>query len=149
MPYAHITGWGVAIPEKVLTNDQIAEMVDTSDAWIRSRTGIQERRIAGAEESTASLATEAAYEALETANISPADVDLIIVSTSSPEHLFPATAALVQDGIGAVRAGAFDLSAACTGFIYALNMGAQAIRTGSIKTALVIGAETLSRLTNW
>jgi 3-oxoacyl-[acyl-carrier-protein] synthase-3 len=149
MPNAHITGWGVAIPEIVLTNDEIAEMVDTSDEWIRSRTGIQERRIAGADESTASLAIEAAFEALETANLSPAEVDLIIVSTSSPEHLFPATAALVQDGIGAVRAGAFDLSAACTGFIYALNMGAQAIRTGSLKTVLVIGAETLSRLTNW
>ena len=98
MPNAHITGWGVAIPEIVLTNDEIAEMVDTSDEWIQSRTGIQERRIAGADESTASLAIEAAFKALETANISPAEVDLIIVSTSSPEHLFPATAALVQDG---------------------------------------------------
>jgi len=149
MPYAHITGWGVAIPEIVLTNDEIAEMVDTNDEWIQSRTGIQERRIAGADESTASLAIDASFRALETANISPADVDLIIVSTSSPEHIFPATAALVQDGIGAVRAGAFDLLAACTGFIYALNMGAQAIRTGSIKTVLVIGSETLSRFTNW
>jgi 3-oxoacyl-[acyl-carrier-protein] synthase-3 len=149
MPYAHITGWGVAIPEIVLTNDEIAQMVDTNDEWIQSRTGIKERRIAGAEESTASLAINASYKALESANISPADVDLIIVSTSSPEHLFPATAALVQDGIGAVKAGAFDLSAACTGFIYAMNMGAQAIKTGSIKTALVIGSETLSRLTNW
>jgi 3-oxoacyl-[acyl-carrier-protein] synthase-3 len=149
MPYAHITGWGTAIPEKVLTNDDIAEMVDTSDEWIRSRTGIQERRIAGEDESTATLATEAAFNALEVANISPADVDLIIVSTSSPEYLFPATAALVQDAIGATKAGAFDLLAACTGFIYAINIGAQAIRTGSIKTALVIGSETLSRLTNW
>jgi len=149
MPFAHITGWGVAIPEKVLTNDDIAQMVDTNDAWIQSRTGIKERRIAGAEESTASLAVEASFNALEVANINPADVDLIIVSTSSPEHIFPATAALVQDSIGAVKAGAFDLSAACTGFIYALNMGAQAIRTGSIKTALVIGSETLSRFTNW
>jgi 3-oxoacyl-[acyl-carrier-protein] synthase-3 len=149
MHYAHITGWGVAIPEKVLTNDEIAQMVETNDEWIRSRTGIEERRIAGPEESTATLAAEAALKALEAANISPADVDLIIVSTSSPEHIFPATAALVQDQIGAVKAGAFDLSAACTGFILALNMGAQAIRTGSIKTALIIGAETLSRFTNW
>ena len=149
MPYAHITGWGVAIPEKIMTNDEIAQMVETNDEWIRSRTGIEERRIAAPEESTASLATEAALKALEVANISPADVDLIIVSTSSPEHLFPATAALVQDQIGAVKAGAFDLSAACTGFIYALNMAAQAIRTGSIKNALVIGSETLSRLTDW
>lgn len=149
MPYAHITGWGVAIPEKVLSNDEIAEMVDTNDAWIRSHTGIEQRRIAGPGESTASLAAEAALKALEVSNISPADVDLIIVSTSSPEHLFPATAALVQDQIGATKAGAFDLSAACTGFIYALNMGTQAIRTGSIKNALIIGSETLSRITNW
>jgi 3-oxoacyl-[acyl-carrier-protein] synthase-3 len=149
MRYAHITGWGVAIPPKVLTNDDIAQMVDTNDEWIRSRTGIEERHIAGPEESTATLAAEAALEALEVANIIPADVDLIIVSTSSPEHLFPATAALVQDQIGAVKAGAFDLSAACTGFILAMNMGAQAIRTGSIQTALIIGSETLSRLTNW
>jgi 3-oxoacyl-[acyl-carrier-protein] synthase-3 len=139
----------VAIPEKVLTNDEIAQMVETNDEWIRSRTGIEERRIAGPEESTATLATEAALKALEVANISPAEVDLIIVSTSSPEHLFPATAALVQDQIGAVKAGAFDLSAACTGFILALNMGAQAIRTRSVQTILVIGSETLSRLTNW
>jgi 3-oxoacyl-[acyl-carrier-protein] synthase-3 len=149
MPNAHITGWGVAIPEIVLTNDEIAQMVDTSDEWIQTRTGIQERRIAGPEQSTASLASEAAYKALEKANVNPADVDLIIVSTSSPEHLFPATATLVQDRIGAVKAGAFDLSAACTGFIYALNMGAQAVATGSIKTALIIGSETLSRITNW
>ncbi|MFN2151212.1 MAG: beta-ketoacyl-ACP synthase III [Anaerolineales bacterium] len=149
MPYAHITGWGVAIPEKILTNDEIAQMVETSDEWIRSRTGIEQRRIAAPDESTASLAAQAALNALEVANISPADVDLIIVSTSSPEHLFPATAALVQDQIGAVKAGAFDLSAACTGFIYAMNMGAQAIRTGSIKIVLVIGSETLSRLTDW
>ncbi|HBX68600.1 MAG TPA: 3-oxoacyl-ACP synthase [Chloroflexi bacterium] len=149
MPYAHITGWGVAIPENILTNAEIAQMVDTNDEWIRSRTGIEERRIAATDESTASLAAQAAFDALEVANLSPADVDLIIVSTSSPEHIFPATAALVQDQIGATKAGAFDLSAACTGFIYALNMGAQAVRSGSIKNALIIGAETLSRLTNW
>jgi 3-oxoacyl-[acyl-carrier-protein] synthase-3 len=149
MQYAHITGWGVAIPQKVLTNADIAQMVDTNDEWIRTRTGIEERHIAGPEESSATLGAKAALKALEVANISPADVDLIIVSTSSPEHIFPATAALVQDQIGAVKAGAFDLSAACTGFILALNMGAQAIRTGSIHTALIIGTETLSRFTNW
>lgn len=149
MQYAHITGWGVAIPPKVLTNDDIAQMVDTDDEWIRARTGIEERRIAGPEESSATLGAEAALKALEVANVSPAELDLIIVSTSSPEHIFPATAALVQDQIGAVKAGAFDLSAACTGFILALNMGAQAIRTGSIQTALIVGAETLSRFTNW
>ena len=149
MLYAHITGWGVAIPEKVLTNNDIAEMVDTNDEWIQTMTGIRERRIAGADQSTASLAADASLNALASANLLPTDVDLIIVSTSSPEHLFPATAALVQDQIGAVKAGAFDLSAACTGFIYALNMGAQAIRSGTIETVLVIGSETLSRLINW
>jgi len=146
---AHITGWGMAIPERVMTNDEIAEMVDTSDEWIRTRTGVHERRIAAPEESSASLATEAALQALEIAGLKPADVNLIIVATSSPEYTFPATASIVQDKIGAVKSGAFDLSAACTGFILALNMAAQSIRTGSIENALVIGAETLSRITNW
>lgn len=147
--YAHITGWGMAVPEKILTNDDIAQMVDTTDEWIRSRTGIEERRIASDDESTASLAIDAALRALDVANLRPYDVDLIIVSTSSPEHLFPATACLVQDEIGAIKAGAFDLSAACTGFIYALNMAAQSIITGSINNAIVIGSETLSRIIDW
>jgi len=147
--YAHITGWGMAVPEHVMTNDDLAKMVDTSDEWIRTRTGIRERRIAAPDESTATLAADAAVEALKVAGVRPPDVDLIIVASSSPEHIFPATACLVQDMIGATKAGAFDLSAACTGFIYALNMAAQAIRTGNINTALVIGAETLSRIVNW
>jgi 3-oxoacyl-[acyl-carrier-protein] synthase-3 len=148
-PYPHITGWGMAVPSKVLTNADLAQMVDTSDEWILERTGIRERHIAGSEESTATLAVDAALKALKIANLNPADLDLIIVSTSSPEHIFPATACLVQDRIGAQRAGAFDLLAACTGFIYAINMAAQAIRSGSIQSALVIGSETLSRITNW
>jgi 3-oxoacyl-[acyl-carrier-protein] synthase-3 len=147
--YAHITGWGVAVPEKVLTNDDLAQMVETSDEWIRARTGIRERRIASPEQTTATLATEAALRALSVANLHPIDVDLIIVATSSPEHLFPATACLVQDAIGAQKAGAFDLLAACSGFIFALNMATQAIRSGSIENALIIGAETLSRLVDW
>ena len=147
--YAHITGWGMSVPARVLTNADIAQMVDTTDEWILSRTGIQERHIANDDQSTASLGAEAAVRALEVAKVSPSDVDLIIVATSSPEHIFPSTASLVQDRIGAAKAGAFDLSAACTGFIIALNMAAQAIYTGSIDTALVIGAETLSRLVNW
>src|SRR5690606_271394 len=146
---AHITGWGMAVPERVLTNHELATMVDTSDEWIRTRTGICERRIASEDQTTASLATEAALRALAVAGLNPADVELIIVSTSSPEHTFPATACIVQDRIGATKAGAFDLLAACTGFIYALNMAAQSIRSGSVKNALVIGAETLSRLVNW
>ena len=147
--YAHVTGWGMAVPEKVLTNSDLANLVDTSNEWIVERTGIRERHIADDHETTASLATDAAIKALEMANLDPSDVDLIIVSTSSPEHIFPATACLVQDRIGASKAGAFDLSAACTGFIFALNMAAQAIRTGEMENILVIGAETLSRLVNW
>ncbi len=147
--YAHITGWGMSVPAKILTNDEIAQFVDTSDAWIREMTGIHERRIANPEETTGLLATQAAQRAMEVANVRPTEVDLIIVATSSPEHLFPATACLVQDRIGATNCGAFDILAACSGFIYALDIAAQAIRTGSIKTALVIGAETLSRLVNW
>lgn len=147
--YAHITGWGMALPEQILTNADLSKMVDTSDEWIISRTGIRERRIANKEQTTATLATEAALRALSVANLKPAELDLIIVATSSPEHLFPATACLVQDQIGAIKAGAFDLSAACTGFIFALNLATQAIRSGSIENALVIGSETLSRLVNW
>jgi 3-oxoacyl-[acyl-carrier-protein] synthase-3 len=148
-PYAHITGWGMAVPERVLTNHDLEKLVDTTDDWIRSRTGICERRIANDEETTASLATEAALRALEVARLNPVDLDLIIVSTSSPEHIFPATACLVQDRLGAFKAGAFDLLAACTGFIYALNTASQAIRSGSARNALVIGSETLSRMINW
>ena len=147
--YAHITGWGTALPEHVLTNHDLEQMVDTSDEWIVSRTGIRERRIASPDQTTATLAADAALNALGHAGVKPSDVDLIIVATSSPEHIFPATACIVQDIIGASKAGAFDLSAACTGFIFALNMAAQAIRTGSIETAVVVGAETLSRIVNW
>jgi 3-oxoacyl-[acyl-carrier-protein] synthase-3 len=147
--FAHITGWGMAVPEKVLSNLEISQMVETTDEWIVSRTGIHERHIAADNETTATLATDAALKALEMANLAPGDVELIIVSTSSPEHIFPATACLVQDRIGAAKAGAFDLSAACTGFIFALNIATQTIRSGSAKNALVIGAETLSRMVNW
>jgi 3-oxoacyl-[acyl-carrier-protein] synthase-3 len=148
-PFAHVTGWGMAVPERILTNEDLAKIVDTNDEWIVSRTGISRRHIAEANETTATLATRAAAQALARTRLVPGDLDLVIVSTSSPEHIFPATACLVQDALGAVRAGAFDLSAACTGFIFALNMAAQAIRTGAIRNALVIGAETLSRLINW
>lgn len=148
-PYAHITGWGMAVPVRVLTNADLEKMVDTDDEWIQSRSGIRQRHIANEEESTATLAMDAALNALRVANLNPTDVELIIVSTSSPEHIFPATACLVQDRIGATHAGAFDLSAACSGFIYALNMATQAIRSGSIQNAIVIGAETLSRFVNW
>ncbi len=147
--YAHLIGWGKYLPEKVLTNAEIAQMVETSDEWIVARTGIRERRIAAEDESTATMALSASRGALETADLNPADLDLIIVASASPEHIFPATACLVQDALGATSAGAFDLSAACSGWIYGISLAAQAIATGSIDHALVIGAETLSRMINW
>ncbi|MGC1375205.1 MAG: beta-ketoacyl-ACP synthase III [Anaerolineales bacterium] len=149
MPYAHITGWGMAVPKKVLTNDDLSKMVDTSDQWIRERSGIRERRIAAEGQHTSSLGLEAALAALKVANLAPADLDLIICATSTPDYIFPTTACIIQDQLGATKAGAFDLLAACTGFIYALNMGAQVIRSGSMKNVLVIGAETFSRYLNW
>ncbi|WKZ38592.1 MAG: beta-ketoacyl-ACP synthase III [Anaerolineales bacterium] len=149
MPYAHITGWGMYAPEPVLTNDDIAKLVDTNDEWIRDRTGIRERRIARDHEFPSTLAVEASAKALQVANLVPTELDLIICSTSTPEYIFPATACIIQDQLGASKAGAFDLLAACSGFIYATNMAAQAIRSGSIKNALVIGTETLSRFVNW
>jgi len=149
MPYAHITGWGMAVPERVLTNAELERTVATNDEWIVERTGIRERHVARDGETTSTLAVEAAWKALSVANLKPTDLDLIICATSTPEYIFPATACLVQDKLGAKRAGAFDLLAACTGFIYALNVAVQAIRSGSIKSALVIGAETLSRFVNW
>jgi 3-oxoacyl-[acyl-carrier-protein] synthase-3 len=143
--YAHIVGWGKYIPEKVVTNDDIAQFMDTSDGWIKSRTGISERRFANEDETTASMAIAAAQLALDQARITPSTVDLIIVATLSPEYIFPSTACLVQDAIGAIHAGAYDLSAACAGFIYGLAMAAAMIQSGAIKVALVIGSETVSR----
>ena len=134
MKYAHIVGWGAYLPQKVLTNDDLAVMVNTSDEWIYTRTGIKERRIAGERETTATLAFEAAARALAVADIPPSQLDLVIVATSTPEYIFPSTASRVQDYLGAGRAGAFDLAAACSGFVYALDMAARAIATGSIKT---------------
>ncbi len=149
MPYAHITGWGMSVPEPVLTNDDLSKMVDTNDEWIRARTGIRERHIARDNEFPSTLGVNAAIKALQVANLRPTDLDLIICTSSSPEYFFPATACLIQDQLGASKAGAFDLLAACTGFIFAMNMAAQSIRSGSIKNALVVGTETLSRFMNW
>jgi 3-oxoacyl-[acyl-carrier-protein] synthase-3 len=145
----HILGWGKALPERVLTNDDISHMVNTSDGWIRERTGILERRIAGDTDTTASLAVEAARRALERAAFDPVDLDLIIVATISPEHVFPATACLVQDALGASHAAAFDISAGCTGFVYALATATQGIQAGAYRHAMIIGAETLSRFVDW
>ncbi len=147
--YAHITGWGMSLPDRVITNQEMTRYVDTSDDWIYTRTGIRERRIAGPKDTTASMAVRAAQAALDVADVDPAQIDLIIVATSTPEYTFPATACLVQDALGATNAGAFDLSAACTGFIYALAMGASHVRCGAAQKALIIGSETLSRVVNW
>lgn len=148
--YAQIIGWGYSVPEKVITNHDLEQIVETSDEWIRSRTGIEERRVAAdPKETTATLATSAARRALEVADLHPSKLDLIICSTSSPEHIFPSTASLVQDAIGAVNAGAFDLSAACSGFVYALSMARGHILAGDAEYVLVLGAETLSRVVDW
>jgi 3-oxoacyl-[acyl-carrier-protein] synthase III len=147
--YAHIVGWGMAVPESVMTNHDLAAIVETDDDWIQTRTGIKERRIAGEHESTATLGYKAAQRALEVADVLPIDIDLIVVATSTPEHVFPSTASLIQNWLGAKRAGAFDLAAACSGFVYALDMATQAIKSGSIQTAIVIGAETMSRVLDW
>jgi 3-oxoacyl-[acyl-carrier-protein] synthase-3 len=147
--YAHITGWGMCVPPQILTNDDLAKMVDTSDEWIQNMTGIRERHIAGLKESTATLALEAAVQALLTAGIPARHIDLIIVATSLPEYYFPSTACLVQDQLGASDAAAFDLLAACSGFPYALSVASQMIVSGAYNNALVIGSETLSRLIDW
>lgn len=147
--YAHVVGWGMAVPENVMTNNDISAFVETSDEWIQARTGIKERRIANERESTATLAYKAAQQALEVADILPIDLDLIIVATSTPENIFPSTASLVQDWLNASQAGAFDLSAACSGFVYALKMASDSIRAGSNRRVLVIGAETMSRVMDW
>jgi 3-oxoacyl-[acyl-carrier-protein] synthase-3 len=148
--YAQIIGWGYAVPDKVITNHDLEQIVDTNDEWIRTRTGIEERRVASdPKETSASLAILAARRALEVADVDPRKIDLIICSTSSPEYVFPSTASIVQDAIGATNAGAFDLSAACSGFVYALSMARGHILAGDAEYVLVLGAETLSRLVDW
>ncbi len=146
---AHVVGWGKYVPDRVLTNDDLARMVDTSDEWIVTRTGIRQRRIAEEGETTATMAVQAARQALEGAGVSPGQVDVIIVATATPDYLFPSTACLVQDALGATRAAAFDLAAGCTGFVYALAVAVAMVEAGAVRTALVIGSETLSRITDW
>lgn len=148
--FAHIIGWGYHVPAKVITNKDLEQIVDTNDEWIRTRTGIQERHVAAdPKETTATLAIAAARKALTLADLDPAKIDLVICATTSPEYQFPATACLVQDAIGATNAGAFDLSAACSGFVYGLAMARGHILAGDAEYVLVIGAETLSRLVDW
>lgn len=144
-----ITGVGSYVPEKVLTNADLERMVETSDEWITSRTGIKERRIAAAEEFTSDLGAKAALKAMEMAGVTAEQIDLVIVATITPDMPFPSTACLVQKKLGAHRAAAFDLEAACSGFIYALEIGQQFIMSRTYETVLVIGAEKLSAITNW
>jgi len=144
-----ITGTGSSVPLKVLSNHDLELLVETTDEWIVSRTGIRERRIASADEFTSTFATRAALNALEMANVSPEELDLIIVATVTPDYPFPSTACLLQSNLKAHNAASFDISAACSGFIYALTTADKYIRTGSVKKALVVGAEVLSRIVDW
>src|SRR6184192_2648227 len=144
-----IVGTGSYVPEKVLTNEDLSRMVDTSDEWITTRTGIKERRIAAKDENTSDMAAKAALNAIEQAKISPKEIDLILLATATPDMLFPATACLVQTRIGATKAACLDVSAACAGFLFALEIAQQFITSHTYETVLVIGAEKLSSITNW
>lgn len=149
MIYSRITGTGSYLPEKVLTNHDLEKIVDTSDEWITERTGIKKRHIAADNQTTCDLAEQAARAAIDTAGISSSDIDLIIVATTTPDRIFPSTACLLQERLDIHGCAAFDVQAVCTGFVYALSVADKFIRTGEAKCALVVGAETLSRIINW
>jgi 3-oxoacyl-[acyl-carrier-protein] synthase-3 len=147
---AHISALASYAPERIVTNDELARTIDTSDEWIRSHTGIRERRIAADDQAASDLAIAAARTALSRGGIAPEDLDLIIVASSSPDYAnFPSVASIVQDRIGADRAGAFDLAAGCTGFVYALEVARSLVAAGPAAQVLVIGSEVLTRITNW
>lgn len=146
---SRVVGTGSAVPDKVLNNHDLEKMVDTTDEWIRARTGIKERRIASPDEFTSTLATRAALHALDMAGVAPHELDMIVVATVTPDYPFPSTAALVQNNIKAVNASAFDISAACSGFIYAASIVDKFIKSGAVKKVLVVGAEVLSRIVDW
>ncbi|HHT9144447.1 MAG: beta-ketoacyl-ACP synthase III [Candidatus Brocadiaceae bacterium] len=146
---ASITGIGSYLPNKVLTNYDLEKMVDTSNDWIIQRTGIKERRIVENGVTTSDLATQASLRAMEDAGVSPKDLDMIITSTITPDHIFPSTSCYIQQKIGATRACAFDILAACAGFIYAMSIGQSFINSGAMKTILVVGAECLSKITDY
>ena len=147
--FARIAGTGSYLPEKVLTNDDLAKLVDTSDEWITARTGIRERHVAAEGETTGDLAFHAAVRALEAAGVQASELDLIVLGTTTPDLVFPSTACLVQHRLGALGCPAFDVNAACSGFVYALTVADKFIRSGAAKTALVIGSETLTRMVDW
>src|SRR5438270_8362221 len=144
-----IVGTGSYVPEKILSNDELSRIVDTSDEWITTRTGIKERRIAAKDEHTSDMAAKAALKAIEQAKISPADIDLILVATATPDMLFPATACFVQKKIGATNAACLDISAACAGFLFGVEIAQQFITSHTHDTVLVIGADKLTSIINW
>ncbi|EQB32760.1 beta-ketoacyl-ACP synthase III [Sphingobium ummariense] len=144
-----LLGTGAALPARVVTNAELAETVDTSDEWIVERTGIRARHIAAEDETTASLGTAAARQALEAANLAPQDIDLIILATATPDQTFPASATLVQAALGIDDCVAFDVAAVCSGFLYAVTVADSMIRSGAARHALVIGSETFSRILDW
>ena len=147
--YARIAGTGSYLPDKLLTNEDLAKQVDTSDEWIRSRTGIRERHIAAEGETTGDLGYQAALRALEAAGVDASEIDMIVVGTTTPDLIFPSTACLIQARLGISGCAAMDVNAACSGFLYALSVADKFIRCGDVKTALVIGSETLSRIIDW
>ena len=147
--HARIAGTGSYLPEKVLTNADLARTVDTSDEWIVARTGIRERHVAAEGETTSDLAYHASIRAMEAAGITAADIDLIVLGTTTPDLIFPSSACLLQHKLGANGCPAFDVNAACSGFIYALTIADKFIRSGAAKTALVVGSETLTRMLDW
>jgi 3-oxoacyl-[acyl-carrier-protein] synthase-3 len=149
MTYSRIAGTGSYLPANVVTNHDLEKMMDTTDEWIQERTGIKRRHIAADDESTSDLALAAANQALDMAGLTAEDIDLIIIATTTPDKVFPGTACIVQRRLGIGGCAAFDIQAACSGFVYGLDLADRHIRTGGAKNALVIGAETLSRLTNW
>jgi 3-oxoacyl-[acyl-carrier-protein] synthase-3 len=143
-----IRGWGMYVPERVMTNHDLEKIVHTSDEWITSRTGIRERHIVSADETTSSMAIAAGRRAIERAGLTPGDIDLVIVGTATPDYQFPATACLVQDALG-VEGGAFDLEAGCTSFMYGLAVASALVSTGMYQHVLVVGSESLSRILDW
>ncbi|MBK6436140.1 MAG: ketoacyl-ACP synthase III [Rhodanobacteraceae bacterium] len=147
--YSRIAGTGSYLPEKVLTNADLEKLVDTNDEWIRERTGIRQRHVAAEGQTTSDLAVEAAKRAMDAAGVQAKDIDLLIVGTTTPDIIFPSTACLVQHRIGANGCAAFDINAACSGFIFALSTADKFVRSGAAKCALVIGAETLTRMLDW
>ena len=149
MTYARIAGTGSYLPERILTNKELESLVETSDEWIAERTGIRQRHIAAPGETTSDLAEQAARRAMLAAGVDASEVDLIVVGTTTPDLILPSTACLVQARLGAIGCPAFDVNAACSGFIYALSVANQFVRSGASKCALVIGAETLSRILDW